>query len=579
MVRALCLGLTLSMACGGGGSANDSADGGTPSGDAATTPDAEVVSCPAGGAFPGVCPARGVYSDAQLVELGAPEAAEAVYYTLDGSEPSADNGTLYTEPFSIAGSAETPVVVLRVKADSTSGTWPIATHSYVFSEFVVNQPVAPTGVPTTWGNGNTRTGDYEMDPDVLVDDETKARAAAALADLPTVAVTTETDNLWSVEQGIYMNPDQEGIAWERPISVEIFGGGLNVQAHCGLRIQGGSSTSGWKSAKLSMRLKFRNSYGPGKLHYPLFPDSNVEEFDTLVLDAHLNQTWTHPSHGQRIRADFIRDRFIADLQNSIGGTAPHGRFVHLYLNGLYWGLYELHERPDHAFSEDYFGGVKDDYDSIRHGHTLVNGTWDAWSAMLALVRTDLSVQANYDQVAAVIDIDNFIDYMLVNFYGGNTDWPHHNWYTGRHRTTGMWRFYSWDAEHVLKGLTEDSTDENDNGTPGEIYQALRANPGFVAKVEARAQELVSAGAALYVADSANPHDPSMPANNRPAALFQARSDEIASSVLLESARWGDNRRADEPYTETDWQNEINWLNQTYFPGRTEEFQTQMGIAP
>ena len=47
-------------------------------------------------------------------------------------------------------------------------------------------------------------------------------------------------------------------------------------------------------------------------------------------------------------------------------AAPHGKYVHLYLNGMYWGLYNLHERPDDSFADEYYGGDKDDYDVIKH---------------------------------------------------------------------------------------------------------------------------------------------------------------------------------------------------------------------
>ena len=49
-----------------------------------------------------------------------------------------------------------------------------------------------------------------------------------------------------------------------------------------------------------------------------------------------------------------------------GGRRPHGKYVHLYLNGLYWGLYNVHERPDDSFADEYYGGDKDDYYVIKH---------------------------------------------------------------------------------------------------------------------------------------------------------------------------------------------------------------------
>ena len=64
----------------------------------------------------------------------------------------------------------------------------------------------------------------------------------------------------------------------------------------------------------------------------------------------------------------------------------------------------------------------------------------------------MTVPANYAAVQQKLDIDDFIDYMLVNYYAGNTDWAHNNWYASFNRVdpNGKWRFHSWDAEHVFK---------------------------------------------------------------------------------------------------------------------------------
>ena len=56
-----------------------------------------------------------------------------------------------------------------------------------------------------------------------------------------------------------------------------------------------------------------------------------------------------------------------DLQNATGNLSPHGIYTHVYINGLYWGMYCIHERPDDAFLAEYLGGSPEDYDVIKHG--------------------------------------------------------------------------------------------------------------------------------------------------------------------------------------------------------------------
>ncbi len=540
---------------------------------------------------PGVCSARGLYESAVEVELAPHLPGAPIYYTLDGSAPTPETGTLYTGPFLVQGQAQslgqdgTPaqpfrgLVVLRAAAILDGAPSIEAVHSYVFPELVVSQPAQPLGYPDQW-KGNPRAADYEMDADVLADAETRAAAAAALRTLPTISVVTDAADLWDPDRGIYMNPSLEGLEWERPASFEmLFPDGTSHQIHCGLRTQGGSSAEDWKVDKVSLRVLFKDAYGPGELVYPLFPDSPVSSFDTLVLDAHLNLTFIHPDHDQRVRSQYVRDVFIADLQRQAGGLAPHGRFVHLYLNGLYWGLYELHERPDEHFAEAHMGGQEEDYDVFRHDDSeVVYGDINAWNGMFSILRRPEGVAGNasYDEVQGYLDVADFIDYMLVNFYGGNQDWPHHNWYAARKRAPGAgFRFFSWDAEHVLKELADNETTEDDVGTPGEIFQKLRQNPAFRAALDARASEFFGPGGMLYVNPERPVYDPARPEDNMPAHLYMQRIEEVRAAMLVESARWGDNRRPDQPYTVADFETELDWLLGTYFPQRSAIVRAQL----
>jgi hypothetical protein len=545
-LRGMAALLAAALAACSGSSGGDRAD--------SAPPDATPFDpCAPLGDRPGVCPARGVYDGPIQVELRAPLGAE-VYFTLDGSEPDEANGSLYRAPIDLAPPTDRGVVILRARAiDPLSGARPIVTHSYVFASAVLAQAAIPEGFPAMWGTDPTRAGDYQMDARVIAD---PVAAAAALADLPTVSLLLAPEDLWGPERGIYMNPELSGVEWERPASLEMFAGEeMSLQAGCGVRIQGGSSTLDWKSAKLSLRLAFKEELGLAELEVPLFGGGGeAARYDALVLDAHLNMTWIHPEVSQRTRADYIRDRFTSDLQLALGSLAPRGRFVHLYLNGLYWGLYELHERPDEHFAAAYFGGAAADYDVIKHTRTdVVNGDAEAYDALFALARQGLADPGRYAATQEQLDVDDFIDYMLVNFYAGNEDWSHHNWYAARRKPDGRWRFFSWDAEHVLKGIEINRTAINDSGAPGELYQLLRANPDFSAAFAARAAELLAPGGP-FSTDAAR-------------ALYSARADQIASSMVLESARWGDVNSPDAPHDVTQWLAEQAWIRDSYFPAR------------
>ena len=70
--------------------------------------------------------------------------------------------------------------------------------------------------------------------------------------------------------------------------------------------------------------------------------------------------------------------------------------------------------------------------------------------------------------------------MLLNFYVGNTDWSHQNWYASfnRNNPEGRWRFHSWDAEHVLKGVNDNSVGKNNAASPTGFHQSLKRNEEY-----------------------------------------------------------------------------------------------------
>jgi len=513
---------------------------------------------------------RGYYTPAFDLRLMSPTSAAEIFYTIDGSEPTRTNGTRYTAPIRVDGTAARAARFVRAAA-FRDGFLPsrAVTGTYLFPRHVVRQPNAPAGFPSVWPG---TTADYEMDPTVIDRADNEELALDALATLPAISIVGDPDGLFGAANGNVTHPSGSGDPWEREVSAEMFlpQGGDGFWIQCGFRVQGGSSTGGWKSKKTSFRLAFRGDYGFSKLAYRFFPDSPVESFDSIVLDAHLNLAFTHPDHGQRVRSQYIRDMYVSDLQLAMGSLAPHSRLCSLYINGLFWGVYDVHERPDNAYCEEYLGGDKEEWDILRHsGSTIVDGNGAAWNTMVGRVRAGLSSNANYLAAAEYLDVLDFADYMLVNLWAGNTDWPHHNWYAGRRRVDGgQFRFFSWDAEHVLKSVSDNRVNDSDANSPGEIFDRLRDNAEFRLLFADRANLAFASGGPLHV-DAASPDwNPARPDRNIAAKLYMRRVAEIDHAMVLESARWGDVRR-EPPYTrEETFLDELDWLLTQYFPART-----------
>ncbi len=268
--------------------------------------------------------------------------------------------------------------------------------------------------------------------------------------LPVLSLAIDPDNLWHPETGIYRNSTRRGIKWERPVSVTFFkkDGTLGVKLNAGLRIHGGMSRQ--RSTKQSFRLYFRSEYGANALEYPIIPSAKKGiQFKKIVLRGGYNDSWRHWGESQRKRAIYVRDQLVRDLHLDMGCIASHGDFVSLYLNGKYWGLYNVCERIDADFLASYFGHA--DWDIIKDGK-VKSGDRAAWRRFRGwYYSVDLAQKANYEAIQKMLDLDNFTDYVIVNVWTQNYDWPSHNWYAARKRGVedARWIFLTWDAEYAF----------------------------------------------------------------------------------------------------------------------------------
>ncbi len=343
-----------------------------------------------------ISPERGFYGMPFQVTLTSPRPDATIRYTTNGSVPSLTNGMIYSAPIRITGTT-----TLRGAAFQ-KGSPPSApvTHTYLFLGDVAQQDF-PTairrGFPSAWGNA---TADYGLDPKVagsnhtdgLGDGQSAARLTNALVSIPTLSLVTDLDNLFG-RDGLYTQPEPHGREFERPVSAELIfpAGRKGFQIDAGLRIQGGFFRQHSVTPKHSFRLIFRKAYGHGKLRCALFGDSPPTEFDTLTLRAGANDGWQW-EHA-RGKALYIRDLFVRQTLIDMGGVAARGLFVHLYLNGIYWGLYEMAERPDASFAAAHFGGKKSEWEALNDNIGSLENC-ETWRRMIDLCQSGLAKQWN-----------------------------------------------------------------------------------------------------------------------------------------------------------------------------------------
>ncbi|HIB54221.1 MAG TPA: hypothetical protein EYO39_05305 [Nitrospirales bacterium] len=204
----------------------------------------------------------------------------------------------------------------------------------------------------------------------------------------------------------------------------------------------------------------------------------------------------------------MKDELTRRLHADMGALATTGNNAHLFINGEYKGFYNPVARLDESFFKEQLAS-NESWDVITPGSTVRDGDDIAWNTLLTFAQTeDLSVQAKYDEMAAMIDVDAFIDYLILELFTNNADWPNINWISARETSSiGKWRFYVWDSEFAfrptyLNRIAFDEYPQNRGaGLNGEeteiawIYRALRQNSQFDARFDQRIKvHLFGAGA-------------------------------------------------------------------------------------
>jgi len=531
---------------------------------------------------------HGLYDGGSLTVAISGDAAAKIFYTTDGSTPTTASAK-YRAPLTIQ-----KTTILRAIEQIGDSLSPVGTASYIFVNSVLNQSNNPAGYPAEWGyytdvnRWERAIADYEMDQEMTSNPTLRPKIIEGLKQLPILSIVSDKDNFFSHENdpdrgGIYIftGPpvgDATGHGWTRPTSVELFGGPQqhDLSTSCGIRLHGGHGRLAEKNPKHSFRLVFKEQYGPKTLRYPLYGEDQPSKFDQLVLRCHFGNAWQHWGEGNREKAQYTRDVWVRRMQRRIGRTSVNAIYAHLFLNGMYWGIYNISERVDDQFGKGHLGGKKEDIDVVKieedGGNHIeaAEGTLDVWEQMTSAVAKAGS-QEGYAKLDSLLDIDNFIDYMLINQYAGNTDWDHHNWYAIRRhnsdeKTSTGFQFLCWDSEIVFENVRENNLTKNNGGScPTGMFHSLLQNPTFAKKYQRRAKELLADDGFLGQQSVVN--------------LWDSLYHTIDKAIYCEAARWGDFRRDVQPqpsyygsnrvFTVDDaYMQERNRLLTSYFPSRS-----------
>ncbi|MBN1806594.1 MAG: lamin tail domain-containing protein, partial [Sedimentisphaerales bacterium] len=416
---------------------------------------------------------RGFYETTILVTIATETQDAVIYYTLDGSEPyninspgygRASGGMIYNGPIIINKTS-----CLRAKAIKPGyRSSEITTHTYI-----INASEAHRSLPVISLVGDDTTTFYEPDGVMAI-----------------VGGSYGDDGQWvSSGPDSHNNPMHRGMAYERPVSFEwiqpgsqgrIFQESSDLQIDCGLRVHGSDymrpryrrSDGVWSgNSKFSLRLYFRNRYSDNWLDYPLFP-FEVERFKCIVLRGGHNDR-TNP---------FIRDELLRRIYRDMGNVSSLGTMANLFINGKYKGFFNPCEHIKSEFCQQWYNSDKEwdimTMNGVRDGDAV------SFNELINYARNNnLANDAHYQYVSERLDIPAFADYLILQLWSGNWDWPQNNWSAACERSEeGKWRFFIWDIEG---GMYTDRLNtvyfdrlNTQNNANGYLYRALKVNKNF-----------------------------------------------------------------------------------------------------
>jgi len=372
----------------------------------------------------------GFYRGAQTVALTQEGRADTIRYTTDGALPT-DAAAIYTAPIRI-----TATTVLRAQAHrSGSLSSRIITRTYFIDESCT---------------------------------------------LPVVSLSTDPANLWDDRSGIYVTgtngvtgycmstPSNWNQDWERPATLEYFdaAGRPCFQLDAGIKIGGGCTR---KYPQKSLAVYARSIYGSSKINYPVFPDRKSDSYNNLVL-RNSGQDWYRTLFRDGMMQLLVKDRMDIDWQAYQPAV--------LFINGAYWGIQDLREKHNEHYLEANYGIDPDRVDIVSDDGTVHEGSATLYKALISFVSThSLADKANYDQVRAQIDIDEYLNYLIAEIYFANIDWPGGNIKFWREWGEGhKWRWILFDTDLGFGAHPQGQYDSNTLANVTSPVETYYANP-------------------------------------------------------------------------------------------------------
>lgn len=396
----------------------------------------------------------GFYDEEFQLNLTHEDPNVQIIYTLDGSEPDVNNlnGRTYQYKKRYPQfSGEQPYEFYENIVKSNSYANPILVYNRTFEENRIANISTSYHSPQYFPSEPVEKS-FIVRAKAFVDNESSETITNVYYfndqqfTLPIVNITTDDENLFGYEKGLFVagklfdewrvqNPTKNattlttanywasGSESEIRINFTFFENNeLKVNQDAGLR-NNGNGTRYYSNRPF--RLYAKNAYGKNNFNHSFFQNYDYDKFKRLILR----------NSGQDTENTLFRDAVIHKINEHLNFDTQNYQPITTFVNGEYYGIYNLRERYDEKYFERMYDVDEDDLDFLENDGVVDAGDAIFYNEMMAFVTSnDLSDATNYEQALTYFDLENFTDYYIAEMYAANIDWPQNNYNYFRKRT-------------------------------------------------------------------------------------------------------------------------------------------------
>jgi len=366
----------------------------------------------------------GIYNQPHIIELTT-ITSSIIRYTLDGSIPDL-NSTIYSAPINVSN---TTLIRARVYKENSLPSKTI-THTYFIN--ITNS-------------------------------------------LPIISLVTSPSNLYDYNIGIYVDSNiAQRADWERPVNIEFYNTNniIEFNTEAGITLFGRTAIY---YAEKSLAVLFRDKYGANPLDFKLFPNKNLDKFGAFLLRSS-SDDW---------QFSMFRDGMIQSLIDGICSLDFQAyRPAVAYLNGEYFGIHNIREK----YNEDYLafnnGASPDKVDILKMYMYLPNNTISIQTGssvhfkdMLKYIETNnISSIETYEHIKTLMDVDNFIEYIIVEVFCANSSWRNNRKLWREQTLNGKWRWLLNDLDRGF--ISPNAATLSNTVSDDQLFNSLLQNKEF-----------------------------------------------------------------------------------------------------